>query len=113
MDRQQHDMLVQHFVVLQVVQQARRRIAREGGEIDRRALRAMDAARRDTGEQALHAERVLVLARRHGAAALHPRPHRGEDRHSERQRHPAALRELHQVGGEQQRVDGEKQAEHR
>ena len=112
LDGDQHDMLVQHLVVLEVVQQAARRVAREGGEIDRGALRAMDARGVDAGEQGFHRQRAFLLALRDGHAALVPGPHRREDHRRQSERHPAALDEFHHVRRQQRAVDDHEGAEH-
>ena len=71
--RHEHDFLVQHLVVLEIVQQRRRHVILVAGQEDREARNADDAARlRQAGEERRDRHAVLPPARQQQIAPAFP-----------------------------------------
>ena len=104
--------LVQHLVVLEVVQQRRGHVVGVAGQEHRRPGHAHDArarqARQERGEQ----RPVLSPLRQHQLAPALPGGHQRHERTAQHERHPAPFQQLERVGGEEQPVEDEEGAEH-
>ena len=109
-DREDHVLLVQHLVVLEVVQQRLRHGVGVGDGVDRRARRAphvLVVGERGDERQQLRVVVADVLDQQ--LAAAPPRGHDGEDGAAEDEREPAALEELQRARRHQHRVDDEEE----
>lgn len=104
-------MIVQHLVVLQVVQQRRRHVA---GIHRHKNGRARHAGRRiflQLRHEFLERLAVALLHLRQQPAAAPPRHHQREHHDRYQQRQPAAFVDLEHVGREQQHVEHQQQAQ--
>ena len=101
--RDEQDVLVQHLVVLQVVQQRGRHVIRVAGHEHRQARHADDPRLRQPGQERRERHAGLLPARQQQVAPAFPRRHHAGQREAQHQRHPAALDDLHRVGGEEHR----------
>ncbi len=111
--RKKNHPLVQHLVVLEVVQQRVRHGGRTGGEVDGRAFHPGGRIGGQAGDEILQVERMFFeLATQQGAAAL-PGGQQGVDHGAEQQWEPAAVIDLQRVGRQKSQVDQREQAEHR
>ena len=104
-DGEDHVLLVQHLVVLEVVQQRGRRELGIAGEEHRGARHDVRRLLLQAVQQRL--ERHLGLARLVGKDARAAPPGQDQQHHgdAEQQRHPGAFQQLEQVGGEEVAVD--------
>jgi hypothetical protein len=110
-DVQQHDALVQHLVVLEIVQQRNRHHIDPAGQIDGGARHPRLAV--NLGDELAERQGVaLELAQQRGAA-LPPRRHGEVERRADDQRHPAAFKHFHHVGGDKRQIDHGEQARDR
>ena len=109
---EEHHLLVQDFVMDQVVDQGRRGAV--GGAVHEHG-RSRDADRRlggEVGEQHLERHRLLEHALGEDLAPALPGGHQQVDADRHRQRHPAAVLDLERVGDQERDVHGEEQPHH-
>ena len=102
-DRQEHHALVQHLVVLQVVQQRVRHAVGRRGQEHRRARDARRRARLDALDEEAERHRVLGEPLHQQRAAALPRREQREHDAADQQREPAAVRHLERVRREERR----------
>ena len=113
LDRQDDVLLVQHLVVLEVVQE---RGGRGLGIARQEHGRALDPVRRALLQHADELdERHVGLARlrEQDRGALHPGPHQEDQGARHRHRHVAADEQLRHVGAEEGEIDDEEGQHHR
>ena len=102
---QQDDPLVQDLVVLQVVQQCRRRALRVARHEHGGARDAMWRVAGDHGQELVQRVELLEEARGEQGPTLLPRRQRDVEQHADHQREPAALGNLRGVGAEECQFD--------
>ena len=96
---QQNDALVQHLVVLKIVQEWHRNHIDSASKIDGGAgYPCLTVHLRD---EVLQRQRIAFELAREREPALPPSRHGKEERRGNDQRHPAALDDLHHVGGDE------------
>ena len=101
---------MQHFVVLEIVHQRRRGRCRIVGEENRRSLNPHRLRPLEHLDQVQHRYRVPMRPSEQDCAAARPGPHQDEHRRAKRERHPAAVHDLVEVGDKETDVDDEKYA---
>ena len=106
---QDHVALVQHLVVLEVVQQRLWHGGRIGHCVDRGALSPAHRARVQRIDEGLQCEPVPPDALQEKRPATPPGAHDAEQHQAKRQGEPAAIEELHGAARDQQRVDGQEE----
>ena len=103
--RQEQRRLVQHLVVLEVRHERRRCRPRILEQIHRGAGHTRDVGIERLLSDLLHRSLAAADPRGHQLAAAPPRRHLDHQAESDRQREPAAGRDLRHVGGEERGVD--------
>ena len=93
-DREQDHLLVQHLVVLEVMQQHDRRALGVGRHEHRGALHAHRLPTLDVREEHVDRHRAALQNRAQNRAAALPRRHQREHEQRDGERHPAAVRDL-------------------
>ncbi|KAG0924308.1 hypothetical protein G6F31_019160 [Rhizopus arrhizus] len=106
-------MVVQHLVVLQVMQQRRRHVARIHRHEDRRARHPRRRIFLKLFHEFLERLPVAMLHVRQQMPAAAPRHHQREHHDRHQQRQPATLMDLEHVGRKQQHVEQQQKAQHR
>ena len=111
--RHQHDLVMQHLVVLEMMQQHRRRHIRNRGQEHRHAGHAQRLAPLDVGNEEVEWQRCLGEDTGHLLPSATPRAHQQVDHRASREREPAALDELDHVGAEEGKVNDQEERRQR
>ena len=101
---------MQHLVVLQIVQQGIRHGARIGSQKHRRAFHACRRAHEHRLQEAPQVDGILAQLLAKQAPPLLPGQHQHEDGRTNRQREPAPLHELQQIGSPEREIHHEEEA---
>ena len=104
-DGQDDVVLVQHLVVLEIVQQRGRREIRIAGEEHRRARHDVRRLLLQAADQRIDRHFDAARLLNQDAAAALPRDDQQHHQDAEQDRQPRALQELQQVRGQERRVD--------
>ena len=105
LDRQEHHALVQHLVVVEVVQQrVRRRVGRRGEE-HRGARNALRRILEERLEERRERHRGALQALEHDLAPAPPGGEHHEHEEADHQREPAAVVDLGERGDEEREID--------
>ncbi len=110
-NRKQNHVLVEHLVVLEVVQEHEWRVFRLGCQEHRGAgnARGLEAPVRilvaQIPEQRIEGDRSIHEQAAHDQASTLPRRHQGENPERDDERHPTTLHDLEHVGGEEREID--------
>ena len=100
---QQDDAPVQHLVVLEIVEQRHRYDIDPAGQIDGGSRHARFVMH--LGDEIRERQRIALELSHQRAPALPPGRHREEQQRSDHQRHPTALDDLHQIGGNERQIN--------
>ena len=96
---------MKNLVVMQVVQQRRRRAIAVAGHEDGRAADAMRRVGGNVREELIEWIEAFAEPHRQQRAALFPRREQHVDDHADGEREPAALQDLGEVGGQEPRLN--------
>jgi hypothetical protein len=97
---EQHHLLVQRLVVLQMVQQRQRQAVRAGRHEDGGARHADDAVFLDLIDEELHRQAAALHGLEEDGASVRPRLHDDPDAQADDEREPGAGHELEQAAGD-------------
>jgi len=107
-DREDHDVLVHHLVVAEIVGERRRCSARLRGH-EYGGTGDPDGRRRDDNRhEVLDRNRARGKPFRHDAASRFPCGHDGEHAAADEERQPSALQDLDEVRAEEHQIDCQK-----
>src|SRR5260221_5827529 len=107
----QHDAFVQNLVVLEIMQQRGRHAVDVAGQKDRRARHPTARRRLEVLEEEVERHRRARALGDQELPTADPRPHHDIDDRGDKEREPAALLDLHHVGGEEGEIDDQEEAE--
>lgn len=104
-DGQDDDLVVQDVVVLEIVEQCRRRRVRIARQVDRGSRCMERRAALDLPDETIKRDSLRTTPLEQIPRAARPGPHRQPDQRAQHEGYVAALRDLQKVGGEECELD--------